>query len=93
VSVRYYTVFCMATGYCREEKVFCPDNCDLATMLKSLATRYGDRMEQIVSGMLTGAHPTFWAIVNGTRVKGSDYFRPLNDGDVVVLTTPLLVGG
>lgn len=93
VTVKYYTVFSVAAGYRREETVFCPDNTNLVTLLEKLAARYGGRMEQLVSAMLGENHLAFWILVNGKRAGGSDFSLPLADGDTVILTTPLLVGG
>lgn len=50
-------------------------------------------MEKAVASLLNGENKILWIFVNGYRIKPDQFNVILQEGDVVVLTTPLLVGG
>lgn len=93
VKIRYYTVICAAAGFCREEHINLNESHDLYTLLQIISSKYGGQMEKAVASLLNGENKILWIFVNGYRIKPDQFNVILQEGDVVVLTTPLLVGG
>jgi hypothetical protein len=83
----------MAAGYCREEEIIFEGQHNVYTLLQFISEKYGGQMKKNISSLLKGEKNIIWVFINGHRIKDDDYHLNLKEGDVVVLTTPLLVGG
>lgn len=93
VTVKYYTVMCVAAGYRREEEITLTGRHNVYTLLQFIAEKHGGKMKEIIAPVLAGEKNILWVLVNGWRIKEDGFHSNLNAGDVVILTTPLLVGG
>lgn len=93
VIVKYYTVICAAAGFCREEHITLKEGHDIYTLLHIISAKYGGPMENAITSLLKSDNKILWILVNGYRIKPVHFDKNLREGDVVVLTTPLLVGG
>jgi molybdopterin converting factor small subunit len=92
VRVRYYVLFWLHAGRRREEAVELPDGATVAALVGALGERHGSAFaEQIASdGRLRAS---CWLLVNRRRLATASLTERLAEGDEVVLTTPMLVGG
>lgn len=91
VTVRYYSIFCVAAGFCREENVLLDRGGSLHSLAALLVQRYGEAFGNKLFGGNGRLAVTAWVLVNGERVP--DLGHRLKDRDIVVITTPLLIGG
>ena len=93
VLVRYYTIVCLAANSCREEELLLDHGANLELLLQAISAKYGGPMERMIAPSWQGEAGIIWVMVNGQRVKATSYDSVLREGDVVTLTTPLLMGG
>jgi molybdopterin converting factor small subunit len=92
VRVRYYVLFWLHAGRRREEAVHLLRGATLSHLFGALCERHGPSFTErlVKEGRF---HPLCWCLLNGRRLTESELDLPLHDGDEVVLTTPLVVGG
>jgi molybdopterin converting factor small subunit len=92
VRVRYYVLFWLHAGRLREEEVELPEGATIETLVAGLGERHGASFAEsvIADGKL---HPFCWLLVNGRRLERSCLHEVVREGDEVVLTTPMVVGG
>lgn len=90
--MRYYVLFWLHAGRRREEELELPEGATVETLVAGLGERHGSSFAGKVAegGRL---HPFCWLLLNGRRLERSCLAERLQEGDEVVLTTPLLVGG
>lgn len=93
VVVRYYTIVSLAANSCREEELTLTERAGLDLLLKAISAKYGGPMERMITSLLQGEEGIIWVMVNGQRVKATSYDDVLREGDMVTITTPLLMGG
>jgi len=93
VTVKFYSIFCVAAGFCREDEIEMESGGDLKILVDLMVLKYGENFRwKLLDG--SGNLPiTAWILVNGERVDASCFGRRLKEGDEVIFTTPLLVGG
>ncbi|MCL6611737.1 MAG: MoaD/ThiS family protein [Peptococcaceae bacterium] len=93
ITVKYYSVFCVAAGFCREEELEMDGGCTLWGVINMLAGKHGENFRQKLIDKTGNLPVTAWVMVNGRRVDTAQFDQVLKSGDVVIFTTPLLVGG
>lgn len=92
VRVRYYVLFWLHAGRIREEEVELPEGAPVAALLAELGARHGPEFAAKIVGE-EGLRASCWLLLNGRRLGPSWLSELLREGDEVVLTTPMLVGG
>lgn len=93
VTVKYYSVFCIAANFCRQEEVSIGSKATLMDLVRMLAGRYGDNFRGKLFDSNNCLRITAWVLVNGERVKPEQFLCCMKERDTVIFTTPLLVGG
>lgn len=93
VTLKYYSVFCVAAGFCREEEINLEGDGTMKGLVDLLALKHGEDFRRKLFDKSGNLPITAWVLVNGERVDTSGFGRRLKAGDVVIFTTPLLVGG
>lgn len=94
VKVRYYLIFFLAVGSRLEEIICLEEGSTIKDLLTELVERYGDELARRLWDGEGKQRSSAWILVNGLcRAEGTSSDMELKDGDTVVLTTPMLVGG
>lgn len=93
VTVKYYSVYCIAANFCRQEEVKLEYRATLMELITLLAGKYGDKLKNKLFDVNNDLRVTAWVLVNGERVNPDQFPCCLNERDTVIITTPLLVGG
>jgi len=94
VTVKYYVLFCIAADYCKIEAFQLKGPSDLGVLLDIICAKYGPQFHQHVFGADGRLKSTAWFIINGKKIDSESLFSvSLTDGDEVIISSPLLVGG
>lgn len=92
VTVRYYIMFFIAAGNLTEEQIALPDGSTLLDLLETIAAKHKDMAGKLWEK--DKLSPIARVIVNNILPpEDPPLDLVLKDGDRVVLTTPLIVGG
>jgi len=94
VKVRYYLIFYLAVGSRLEEILDLKEGTTIGDLLTELIERHGNELARRLWDEDGKLLSTAWILVNGlhcTEEAHSDL--ELKNGDTVVFTTPMLVGG
>lgn len=93
VTVRYYVLFFIAAGNRMEESVDLPEGSTLSELLEELGRRHKDMGRRVWTRRGT-LSPLAWIMLNGRHLAGEpSLVVQLDEGDIIALTTPLMVGG
>jgi len=94
VKVCYYLIFYLAVGSRLEEIVELEEGSTIGNLLVELIGKYGKELAQRLWDDDGKLRSSAWILVNGVCcMEGYTPDLELRDGDTVVLTTPMLVGG
>ncbi len=94
IKVKYYVLFFIATNYCLEESVQLGNSGSLGELVEILCQKYGEEFRRSIFCPDGSLKSTAWFILNGRRVGTDNPFSVrLNDGDEMIISSPLLVGG
>lgn len=93
VAVKYYSVFCKAANFYREEQLQLGRDETLRELVDLLAHKYGEEFKAKLFDTVGNLRITAWVLVNGDRVRSGQFDQRLKFGDTVIFTSPLLVGG
>lgn len=93
VTVKFYSIFCVAAGFCREEEIEMESGGALKVLVDLMVLKYGENFRRKLLDRSGNLPITAWILVNGERVDASCFGLCLKEGDVVTFTTPMLVGG
>ena len=94
VKVRYYLIFFLAVGSRLEEIICIEEGSTIENLLTELVERYGNELARRLWDGDGKLRSSAWILVNGVCwAEGTTSDMELKDGDTVVLTTPMLVGG
>jgi len=92
VKVRYYSLYTMITDK-YEEEIELHESATLQCLIHELIKIYGSPLEKKIYAADGRWQKTCWFLVNGKRVAGSANSVLLFDGDEVIITLPMLMGG
>ncbi|MTI82643.1 MAG: MoaD/ThiS family protein [Firmicutes bacterium] len=93
VSVEYYSIFCAAAGFCRREALQLESGRTLWDLVNIIDEKYGQCFWIKVLDHDNKLRITAWVLVNGKKVNLPGFNEKLNNGDKILFSTPLLVGG
>lgn len=94
VTVKYYVLFFIATGYCMKELWGLHKTHDLNELLNLIGLKYGDDLRSKLFSPDGALKSTVWFILNGQRIESDNLLATsLKNGDELIITSPLLVGG
>lgn len=93
--MRYYLIFFLAVGSRLEEIIDLEEGSTIGDLLNDLLERHGKELARRLWDDDGKLRPTAWILVNGVcwSAEGDPSDLELKDGDTLVLTTPMLVGG
>ena len=93
VSLKYYLLFYIAAGNKKEEQLEIAVGSTLGQLLEMLSLKYGEEFSQRLWGDEGELLRTAWILKNGKRLDKKQVETIIDDGDVFIITTPMLVGG
>ena len=94
IKVKYYVLFFIATNYCLEESVQLNKPASLGGLVETLCQKYGEEFRSSIFCPDGSLKATAWFILNGKRIgMDNPHSVLLNNGDEMIISSPLLVGG
>lgn len=93
ITVRYYSVFCIVTNFCLEEDFIFESPKTIWELIELLENKYSDTFGKKLFDIKKNLLVTAWVLVNSKRFCTENFGMYLQEGDTVIFTTPLLVGG
>lgn len=94
VTVKYYALFFIASGYCPADSFNLDQSRNMGELLKLVSTKHGDPMTQRLFDSDDNLKSTTWLILNNKRIDNNTWPTvSLRNGDEIIISSPLLVGG